>query len=105
MEVRKVVPTAGGPPRLDLYVYCNENVKDKLWLCNVHFSVCCWYISQLRLRRTSNFACGNEYGPLNGFNTYYWVLEDIADGLQRQPKEMEQIRFRLFIKIMHIQKR
>jgi hypothetical protein len=108
MEVRKVVPSAGGPPRLDLYVYCNENVKDKLWLCNVNFTVHCGYSNPLTGdgRRTKfDAVCHHEYGPLYGFNTYYWVLEDIADDLERQPKEMKLIGIRLDVKITNIQKR
>ena len=39
MEVHKVVKEPNEPPKLDLYVFCNEEVKDELWLCKVLFSV------------------------------------------------------------------
>ena len=92
MEVQKVAREKDDsePPKLDLYVYCNEEVKDQLWLCKVLFSVHSGHVDpESKLTYSYNY--------FYGFNSYYWILLDIFD--QTSFQKDEPIEIKLDIKI------
>jgi hypothetical protein len=88
---------AAKPAKLDLYIYCNEDVKDYLWLCKVLFTV---HSGTLEPEHRLTYSYNHFYG----FNTYYWILLDIFD---QECHEMSNgpIEIKLDLKIYRTQKR
>jgi hypothetical protein len=77
------------------HVYCNEDVKDRLWLCKVQIKFETWVNGAdrpLAIRSLCDFF---------GFNSYFWIWRDFNFDLVKE-LEKNPIELKMEVKVCQV---